>query len=117
LLEFLVGFHHSITDGTSNAKFCSILLKILNAVLTGSPIPDGDSVQLSPSMWDLVPDKLKKFGWCDPRDWVSLARDCYTYGFNERSQYLRRFPPPRTVFHSEIKSGICTAELPTGSSG
>ncbi|CAG0922093.1 unnamed protein product [Notodromas monacha] len=110
----LIGFHHSITDGTSNAKFCTILLKIVNALLTTGSVPEGDEVTLAPSMWDLTsPEHMQKFRVYDPRDLLSLAKDCYNYGFNERSQYLRRFPPPKNMFHSEIRSGIVTAELTT----
>lgn len=42
--HLVLGNHHGIADGTSNARTCNLLLKILNDVIAGRPIDDQEQL-------------------------------------------------------------------------
>jgi len=55
----LFGFHHNFTDGTSNAKFCDVFLKVLNDIMLDRTPDMSVEAKLSEPHHDRLSDQMK----------------------------------------------------------
>ncbi|CAL4179421.1 unnamed protein product, partial [Meganyctiphanes norvegica] len=94
----LFGWHHSLTDGTSNMVICKHFLHLLNSVLGGEVIDD--NIQLGyiadhEETNELVAMQKRELK-DDPESLKSKLNVIYNIG-KEPSLFLKAYPPPKGV--------------------
>nr|XP_027221427.1 uncharacterized protein LOC113813610 [Penaeus vannamei] len=54
----LFGFHHNVSDGTTNMKFCKVFLKVLNDLVQGKEIDMCQEGTFAPPLQDRLADRI-----------------------------------------------------------
>lgn len=54
----LFGFHHNVSDGTTNMKFCKVFLKVLNDLVQGKEVDMCQEGTFAPPLQDRLADRI-----------------------------------------------------------
>ncbi|XP_047474255.1 uncharacterized protein LOC125028799 [Penaeus chinensis] len=89
----LFGFHHNVSDGTTNMKFCKVFLKVLNDLVQGKEIDMCQEGTFAPPLQDRLADRIGAYFLFVYMFLRRLYTCILTFGIPVRN-FTSRFPMP-----------------------
>ncbi|XP_076034605.1 uncharacterized protein LOC143021190 [Oratosquilla oratoria] len=103
----IFGFHHNVSDGTTNMKFCNIFLSVLNRLMQGKEVDMKEEGTFAPPIHDEIARKIASKWWLLNVFLRRLFRGIICYG-SYVSNITRIFPLPA---HKEASTNVLHHEL------